>query len=1345
MKLRLLTLTLLVALLMAGPAAAQAPQPPSGDAPTPPASMPWLDQGWDEFAPRSPRPVADASPAAPSVPIGPPGLSFRYAQTFGTTGAPYFADTSHINYPWGVGAAGNAVWIGEHFGLRALKFTNDGAFVSSIGQVGNSDFDDYYIGELFDVAVDSGGNTWLANGNQALKFDSNGAYVSTLGTGWGTGNQQFQYAVSLAFDSAGNIYVSDGTSWWGSSNPGNHRIQVFDSSGAYRTTIGATGVIGTGNNRFHGPRHIAIYGNTLYVADSGNHRVQLFDIANPSTPAYVATIGVTDQSGSDNGHLGSPSGVAVNASFIYVADTWNHRVQVFDRATRGYVATIGGTQGAGNNQFHDPSDVAVDAAGNIYVADFVNTRVQQFNSSRVYVRTYGTTGVPYLTDGSHYNTPSGVAAAGDGGFYITEDHGHRLLKLDAAGQLEWTVGAAGVKGDWNDANDRLNNPAAVAVDAAGRVLVADRWNGRVQIFNADGSYYGAMAQPVSGGRGFNCPGGVGVAPNGDIYVADTCAHVVDIFNRHWRHLATLGAVDQPGADNAHFDGPEDVAVDSRGFIYVADKNNHRVQVFDANRAYVRTIGVTGANGSDFGHLGGPDGLAVDSADRLYISDSWKYRIQVFDASGAYLATIGGSWGVRSGQFKGPSGVAVAANGDVFVADTYNHRVQKFSPGVPGWVQTNVNGFGDRDNYMANPLQAFGGQLYAGVYNGRSDDPQLWRMSPAGVWTAVMTNGFGDPSNMDITKLIEFNGQLYAGTENWVCDDPNCNSSHSTGGQVWRSGNGSAWSQVASAGFGDPTNYVVIPLAVFNGQLYAGVYNWDVAANTTAGAQVWRSATGNSGAWTRVATAGFDGDTDNQGAHSAAVHGNALYVGTLNSVDGAELFRSADGTTWQQVNASGFGDTRNYRISKLATFGGYLYAATEHFSGGGVQIWRCQTCDGSDWARVVDNGFGNPETRQTTALLVFGSQLYGAFRNRTTGVEIRRTQDGVDWTEVAMAGFDDGNTWWADLAVFDNHLVAGTNNGAQGGQVWKKTVTADFTATPLTGRPPLAVSFTNTSGGDVTSHFWDFGDGQTSTDTNPTHSYTSAGAYTVQLTVSDGVDSHTLTRPAYVDAWYRTYLPLSFLGYDPTIYDRFDNSAYDGAFNPLLWSRSSTDTSVLFRQQSGALVVTNTPSANPSSEDLDMQRPQFRRWQQVQQVEARLKVSSDRSGGWSPIQLTTWTEEVNGHAWFASCTLAGAANLSQASFGCRIFLRVGNSYPAEYVTPGVAVPYDSWRTVRISFDPNTANVKFYLDNALIGSHTPSDAAALLTNDQMQVAITVWGADPNSSATRYVDDVRITPAR
>ncbi|HSN75958.1 MAG TPA: hypothetical protein VL334_12860 [Anaerolineae bacterium] len=102
-------------------------------------------------------------------------------------------------------------------------------------------------------------------------------------------------------------------------------------------------------------------------------------------------------------------------------------------------------------------------------------------------------------------------------------------------------------------------------------------------------------------------------------------------------------------------------------------------------------------------------------------------------------------------------------------------------------------------------------------------------------------------------------------------------------------------------------------------------------------------------------------------------------------------------------------------------------------------------------------------------------------------------------------------------------------------------------------------------------------------------------------------------------------------------------------------------------------------------------------------------------------------------------------MSQASLGCFIFISQGNSYPSECETPDVSIDYDTWHTVRIETDPNTAKVRFCLDNTLIGSHTPDAAAALLASDQLQVAGTVWGVDLKSSATRYVANVRIAPAQ
>ena len=462
MKTRLFIVLLIVIGLLAAMSSAAAAQAPSGEGwpGLTPANIPELTgpnvEPEPPFDPEGGRPWGNpaggpvAQPAAvsagPAVDLGQPGLSFRYVQAFGQTGVPYFEDTSHLNFPIALATDGNNLWIGEEYGHRALKFTNGGAYVTQIGKVGISNYAKETVRRISAVAVDGSGNIWVADMDAAhvLKYGPDLKYVSELGKIWnhGSGNDQFDQPTGVAFDAAGNIYVCDGGGWGYDS--GNHRIQVLDKNGNYVTTIGQTGVAGGGNNQLHGPRHIAIFGDRLYIADVGNHRVQIFNISNPASPSYAGTIGVTGSSGSDNTHFNNPSGVAVDANYIYVADRWNHRVQIFNHsAPYGYQGTIAGTYGPGDDQFKDPMDVALDAAGNIYVADYWNQRVQQFNAARAYVRTYGTTGVPYLTDGTHFNEPGGVAVARDGSIYVVEGYGQRLVKLDAAGNPLWAIGEPG--------------------------------------------------------------------------------------------------------------------------------------------------------------------------------------------------------------------------------------------------------------------------------------------------------------------------------------------------------------------------------------------------------------------------------------------------------------------------------------------------------------------------------------------------------------------------------------------------------------------------------------------------------------------------------------------------------------------------------------------------------------------------------------------------------------------------------------------------------------------------------------------------------------------------------------
>lgn len=209
---------------------------------------------------------------------------------------------------------------------------------------------------------------------------------------------------------------------------------------------------------------------------------------------------------------------------------------------------------------------------------------------------------------------------------------------------------------------------------------------------------------------------------------------------------------------------------------------------------------------------------------------------------------------------------------------------------------------------------------------------------------------------------------------------------------------------------------------------------------THGAEIWRSSTGNAGSWTRVVTNGF-GDANNVGVTSFETFNGYLYVGTMNFVTGGEVWRSVSGdqADWAQANTDGFGDAGSWGISALAAFGGYLYAGTGHAAGAGVQLWRCQICDGSDWQKVVDNGCGNPDTRGSPALEVFAGYLHFVVGNPATGLQVWRTQNGTNWEQVRFAGFgNSGNRspyYDNSVVVFNGRLFVGTVNWVSGGELW----------------------------------------------------------------------------------------------------------------------------------------------------------------------------------------------------------------------------------------------------------------------------------------------------------------------
>jgi PKD repeat protein len=1354
-----------ISLLFYGPATAQRPHPDGGPRLPDAETRPFWPQPIPGFTGQSAAPMGAFGAQAAAFSIGQPGLSFRYVQTFGVTEEPFLPSNNHFYFVEGIGTVTNTVWIGDHLGRRAVRFDNAGVYIQTIGKAGVTDYTGTPLARISDIAADGSGNVWIVDSEAAhvIKYNTSGQKVAELGQAWnpGSSNNQFNDPIGIAIDGSGNIYVSD-SGYWGS-DYGNNRVQIFNSSGTHLATIGG-GACGTGNTQLCWPRRLAIFGNQLYIADAANHRVQIFNISDPVSPTYQATLGQTGAHGSSNNRFHRPQGVAVDMNYIYVADTLNHRVQIFNRTTLAYVATIGGSFGAGNNQLKYPTDVAVDAAGNIYVADFHNKRVQQYNSSRVYQRTYGTTGVSYLAANDRFYHPEGVAVGPDGSIYIAEGHGMRLVKLDAAGVPQWAVGEAGQPGG---DQTRFSYLTDVAVSPQGYIFTTESWgnvpwswaNHRVKIYRPDGAFVGSFGGYGSGNYQFIAPYGITIDHTGKVYIADRDNHRVQIYSDQLAYLATLGQTGVPGSDNAHFNAPFDVAVDRDGNIYVSDAGNHRVQVFNSNRNYVRTIGITGVTGSEFDRFSGwgPHHLAVDSQGRLYVADSGNTIVHVFDNfanNNAYLTSIGGSNGTRSSQFRHVLGIAIGPDDSVYTTEMFNnHRIQKFAPGVPGWRQVNINGFGQRRNSWISSLASFQGALYA-----TGGQPYVWRMTTAGTWITTNALGFGDSTNAEIDAMAVFSDHLYAATFTFVCDDPNCNTWHTNGPQFWRTADGANWANVTPSGsIGSGYRWVPTMLSA-GGYLYAALGRGD---QNTLGAEVWRTADGLN--WQQVAAGGF-GDPYNTDVLSLAEYNGHLYAGTRhgdwqndshpNGPLGGEVWRY-DGTTWTQVNNSGFGDVEAHRVEKLIVFNNALYAYVSRVGGTskGAEIWRCTAtiCNGqSDWTKVVDNGFGNPQNQYIYGGAVAGGQLYAAVLN-WNGVQIYRTSDGTNWSPVSLDGLGDSNNsyiWFGGMLEHNNRLYIGTTNWASGGRVWKKTVTADFAADPLIGPPGTVVTFTNLAGGDVLTATWNFGDGSPALTVNHTgtvtHIYAAPGTYTVTLTVQDDVDTDARTRTGHIRIAYRAFMPLVMRAYNPLIalYDDFNNAAFNGFYHPLKWRFWGDETYFSARQQGGVLVITNTASTPADvGLDLPLAMPMERTLRQMQRFQARLRLSSGSQGTGAKIQIA---RDVNGSGWWTQCSLNAYG--SAPDFGCDIVNYTPGNYLAEYaVSWPSALAFDTWYTARIDINPNTARVCFYLNNNLLGCHTPSNANALKTYNDFVPRIGSWNGWAGATGIRYFDDVHITPAQ
>lgn len=313
-------------------------------------------------------------------------------------------------------------------------------------------------------------------------------YRDGLGT-----DARFDHPFGLALDNAGNLYVAD---------QGNSLIRKIGPAANVTTLAGMAGVLGLANgadslSSFNKPFSVAADASgNIFVADAGNNVIR--KIAADGT---VSTFAGTGVAGADDGTtqatFNSPLGVAADrAGNVYVADYGNDLIRKI--TADGTVSTIAGKQGVfgmvdGQDttaRFNLPESVAVDATGNIYVADNGNNAIRKITPTGL-VSTLAGNGTAGKSEGSgktaSFNSPFGIAVDGGGNVYVADAGNNKIRKIIPDGTVS-TFAGSGIKGAGNGtgANASFNTPAGLAVDALGNIYVSDENNNLIRKITPDG-------------------------------------------------------------------------------------------------------------------------------------------------------------------------------------------------------------------------------------------------------------------------------------------------------------------------------------------------------------------------------------------------------------------------------------------------------------------------------------------------------------------------------------------------------------------------------------------------------------------------------------------------------------------------------------------------------------------------------------------------------------------------------------------------------------------------------------------------------------------------------------------
>ena len=468
---------------------------------------------------------------------------------------------------------------------------------------------------------------------------------------------------ALATDRSGNVYVADND---------NHTIRKITSTGVVSTLTSPDGSV----ILFSSPSGVAVdSSNNVYVTDTARDTIYMITpggvlttLAGAVYPHYTIQNRVVgdgrDGTGTDARFL-QPTGLATDsAGNVYVADSGNHTIRKI--APGGVVTTLAGTAGqfgstdgtGSTARFSYPNTVTTDGAGNVYVSD-ASATIRKVTPGGVVTTLAGTFGQVGSVDGigavARFFRPR-VAADSAGNIFVADTDNGLIRRVTPDGIVNTLAGTAGLEG-WTDgigAAARFSSPTAIAVDSMGNVFVGDSGNFTIRKIAA-----GAVVTTFAGMAG------------------------------------GFGTLDGTGAE-ARFHFPQGLTLDRMGNLYVADFYNHSIRKITPSGVVTTFAGLSGSSSSSA--INGtsttarfyyPSGIAVDNNGNVYVAEAGTNSIRKITADGV-VTTFAGPTGAyifgsadgtgTEARFAYPEGVAVDSAGTIYVADTGNQTIRKITQG-----------------------------------------------------------------------------------------------------------------------------------------------------------------------------------------------------------------------------------------------------------------------------------------------------------------------------------------------------------------------------------------------------------------------------------------------------------------------------------------------------------------------------------------------------------------------------------------------------------------------------------------------------------------------------------------